>query len=415
MKRIVMISNEFSPYKIYGGLGIATKRLANQLVNCGNLVTIIFPLNNHYFIKSTNNLEIKPFLMENIDYKLSNYEIAKYFSTISEKILIEITKLDIPKESIFIVHDNEMALTVKLIKNFRPDCKIIFWLHSLYDYPKRKFFNKDHKKLFSCESLLASAIDNSDLTVTSSGIIKDSKTVEWPEVINEIKKSLIKAENDNKILEVESFGCLPKKQENKKNLETKKRNKDYFLFPSRPSFSKGIGFFGELSNNYKNDYDFFAIGPIPKEILDLYPAIQEINWLSQRQLFSFMKSAKAVILPSITEGYGLSAAESILLSATTIYHDIGGHDILKNYPNSFFPSLTKKEKEKLYLFWGELLEEDREPIKIWLESKSNFKELLEWWKKIIIALPHSDKKNKTIKNNKTWGKLVTEEIKKRGW
>lgn len=414
MKKIIMISNEFYPYKIYGGLGIATRRLADQLINCGNLVTILFPL-NYNFAKSIDNLEIKSFFMEDINYKLSNYEIANYFAVISKKILSEIAKLDIPKESIFIVHDNEMALTVKLIKKFRPDCKIIFWLHSLYDYPKRFFFNEKYKKLFSCESLLASAIDNSDLTITSSGVIKDSKTTEWPEVINEIKKSLIKAKNDNKILEVESFGCLPKKQENKKNLKTKKENKDYFLFPSRPSFSKGIGFFGELSNYYKNDYDFFAIGPIPKEILSLYPAIKEINWLSQRQLFLLMKSAKGVILPSITEGYGLSAAESILLSATTIYHDIGGHNILKNYPNSFCPVLTKEQKEKLYLFWGELLEEKQEPIKIWLKSKSNFNDLFEWWEKIIITLPNSDKESKTIKNNKTWGELITEEIKIRRW
>ncbi|MDD3301801.1 MAG: glycogen/starch synthase [Patescibacteria group bacterium] len=414
MKKIIMISNELSPYKIYGGLGVATKRLTDQLISCGNSVTIIFPSNDYVFTKSMDNLEIISFFMEDINYKSSNNKIAEYFGNISKKIMTEIAKLNIPKKSIFIVHDNEMALTVKLIKKFFPDCKIIFWLHSLYDYPKRKFFNEDYKKLFSCESLLASAINNSDLIVTSSGIIKDSKTIEWPKVINEIKKSLIKAKNENKILEVESFGCLPKKLKNKNNTEIK-GDKDYFLFPSRPSFSKGIGFFGELSNNHKNNYDFFAVGPMPKEILELYPAIKEIKWLSQEELFSLMKSAKGVILPSITEGYGLSAAESILLSATTIYHDVGGHDILKNYHNSFFPSLTKKQKEKLYLFWGELLEEKQEPIKIWLKSKANFNDLFEWWEKIITTLPSTNKKNKNKKNNKTWGQLITEEIEKREW
>lgn len=405
-----MLSNEFGPYKICGGLGVAMSRLFNQFNERNIRVTVIFPTNKKLLI---TNKSILPFLVEDINQKSSIKEIAQYFDCVSREAICQAKKIEGFEESIIIVHDNEMALTVPLLKKENGNIKIIFWLHSLYNYPQKRFFSKNNQKLFSKKSLLASAVDLSDLLVTSSGLINEATNFIWPNELRDLQLEIIKKNNTNQIIVVESLGCLPKKETLNEILITPENKRDFFLFPSRPSLSKGIGFFGELTEKFSQKFDFLAVGPIDKKITKVYPKIIEIGWLEQEKLFSLMKSAKSVLLPSITEGYGLSAAESILFSAKTIYHSIGGQSCLNGFVNATPIILNNKQKKCLYLFWCELLKNQENPIKTWLMFKDKFDDILELWSSSIIN-PVTKKSNQSP-TEKSWASIIKSEIEKRMW
>lgn len=409
--KIIMLSNELSPYKIFGGLGIALNRLVNQLkATKKNEIIVVLPVKKISKEIKKDKI-VKPFVFKNINYNLSDKKIASYFSSLNEKILEKIKEINPEKNSIIIAHDNETALSLLLIKNIYPEIKKIFWLHSLYDYLKKESFEDKYQKLFSKKSLIASAIDCSDLIITSSGIIEEVKNFSWPNFLKDIQLSILEGIKNEKIITVESLGCLPKKIKINKNIKQKNK-KEFFLFPSRPTFSKGIGFFGEISNKFNDKYDFFSIGPIEEEIKTLYPKIKEIDWLKQEDLFILMNSAKAVLIPSITEGYGLSAAESSLVAKKTIYHSIGGQTILDFSKNCSPITLTTKQKKMLYLFWSKLLENKESPIKTWKKFKKMFSDIIFLWEESIIN-EKDIKRNNNQKNIQSWASILETKIEKK--
>jgi hypothetical protein len=67
-----------------------------------------------------------------------------------------------------------------------------------------------------------------------------------------------------------------------------------------------------------------------------------------------MSNASCTVLPSITEGFGLTAAESISLGVPTLYHQVGGHHGLQPSSNALPITLTTGERAHLYRLMSEL-------------------------------------------------------------
>src|ERR1041384_2777597 len=108
----------------------------------------------------------------------------------------------------------------------------VFWLHGLYD-PPISDFTKEQRRLLPSQSLLASAVTMADIVVTSMGILKDAREVEWPDGLKELQKALTIASAEDRVLTVESVGCLPENILNpSSNLEhLKDVPSPYVLFP----------------------------------------------------------------------------------------------------------------------------------------------------------------------------------------
>jgi hypothetical protein len=242
----------------------------------------------------------------------------------------------------------------------------VFWLHGLYD-PPISDFTKEQRRLLPSQSLLASVVMMADIVVTSMGILKDAREFEWPDGLKELQKALTTASAEHRVLTVESMGCLPevwKNSENKlnpsSNLENLKNlSSPYVLFPSRPTITKGFGIFMSIAERLQaENIACVAVGaPAPDPRLE-NPSrntfVHWLPWLPQEEFPVALHNATCTVLPSISEGFGLTAAESITLGVPTLYHQVGGHHGLQERPNGLPITLTTSERAHLYRLMSEL-------------------------------------------------------------
>ena len=360
-----MISWEFDPFFTRGGVAYAVRRLADQLTGQGIETTVLMP--GWADTPPANGLSP---LLKTISLKMpAGIDSAPRAVQCSEFCRAAVTafeELSASSEAdAVIAHGDGGAMFIVMRNGKRSSAPSVFWLHGLYD-PPISDFTKEQRRLLPSQSLLASVVMMADIVVTSMGILKDAGEVEWPDRLKELQKALITASAENRVLTVESMGCLPgvrKTSENKlspsSNLENLKNvSSPYVLFPSRPTITKGFGIFSAMAERLRADnIACVAVEPPAPEKLETPPRnsfVQYLPWLSQDELPVAMHNATCTLLPSITEGFGLTAAESITLGVPTLYHQIGGHHGLQPRPNALPITLTTSERAQLYSLMSEL-------------------------------------------------------------
>jgi hypothetical protein len=234
-----------------------------------------------------------------------------------------------------------------------------------------------------------------DVVVTSMGILKDAREFEWPDRLKELQQALTTAVAEDRVLTVESTGCLAEVPTNSQmpSLEELKRvPSPYVLFPARPTVDKGFGFFNAIAERLRA-YNIACVA-VRHPAQPATPASESRNiywlpWLTQDQLRVAMRDAACTVLPSITEGFGLAAAESISQGVATLYQQVGGHHVLRGLPNALPVSLTTRERAQLYGLWSELIEMYPEFWPVWRKHEISLSPLIEKWVEAIRSVANS--------------------------
>jgi hypothetical protein len=300
-----------------------------------------------------------------------------------------------------IAHGDGGAMFI-VMRNGKPSrVPSVFWLHGLYD-PPISDFTKEQRRLLPSQSLLASVVMMADIVVTSMGILKDAREVEWPDGLKELQKALITASAENRVLTVESMGCLPevwKNSENKLNISSnleslKNVSSPYVLFPSRPTITKGFGIFTSIAERLQADnIACVAVGPPAPDARLENPLgkdlVHWVPWLPQDELPVAMHNATCTVLPSISEGFGLTAAESISMGVPTLYNQVGGHHGLQERPNALPITLTTSERAHLYRLMSDL--SATYSWAVWTRHEKSLQPVIDKCIEAVRSMPHREK------------------------
>jgi glycosyltransferase involved in cell wall biosynthesis len=393
VKSVTMISWELDPFHTRGGTAYAIRRLADQLTELGIETRVLLPdcLDTHPGTNVTPLL--KPMLLKmpaEIDRAPRGVQCSEFCSAALEAV--EQIRTSSGSDAV-IAHSLEGALFIALRSGKRSSEPSVFWLHSLYD-PPLSDFSKDQRLPF--RTLLASAVLVADIVVTSPGILKDAREFEWPDQLKDLQKALTIASAEQRVLTVESMGCLPgvpKYSQNKvitsSNLEILKNiPSPYILFPGRPSVDKGLGLFAAIAERLRADKIACVAVQRPAQRAkseNLNAPIHWLPWLKQDELAVAMRNAACTVLPSITEGFGLAAAESISQGVTTLYQEVGGHHDLPLLPNALPIPLTTTERAQLYGLWSELFG-SHDYWSVWTRYEIPLRPLVDKWVEAIRSV-----------------------------
>ena len=373
VKSVTMICWELDPLYTRGGTAYAIRRLADQLTELGIKTRVLLPDQS---------------MRAGIDRAPRVVQCSE-FCRIALETVEQITGSDA-----VIAHSDEGAMFT-ILRNGKRSCEpSVFWLHSLYDPPLNDF-SEDQRRLLPSQSLLASAVMMADIVVTSTGVLQDAREFEWPERLKDLQRALTNASAEQRVLTVESMGCLPAVQKEltqSLNLENLKNvPSPYVLFPGRPSIDKGLGFFAAIAERLRADN--IACVAVQQPAQRANPdnpsrnaQIYWLPWLAQDELRVAMRNAACTVLPSITEGFGLAAAESISQDVITLYHEVGGHHSLQGLPNALAVPLTPSERARLYSLWSQLIDTHPDSWDVWTRHESSLRPLVDRWVEVIRSV-----------------------------
>ena len=111
-----------------------------------------------------------------------------------------------------------------------------------------------------------------------------------------------------------------------------------------------------------------------------------LPWLAHDELLVAMRNAACTVLPSITEGFGLAAAESISQGVATLYQQVGGHHGLQALPNALPVPLTTSERAHLYGLWSELIGIHPDSWPVWTRHEISLSPLVDKWVEAIRSV-----------------------------
>ena len=397
MKSVTMISWELHPFHTLGGTAYAIRRLADQLTGLEIKTRVLLP----DCVESFPGKNLSPLLMPRLLKMRAEQLRAPRVLQCSEFSRVALEAVEQIRANggsdAVIAHSLEGAIPIILRNGNRSAGPSVFWLHSLYD-PPISDFSKDQRRLLPSGSLLSSAVMTADIVVTSTGILKDAREFEWPDRLKELQNALIIAAAEDRVLTVESMGCLPVATSDSQNktIHSAKLEKlkdvpsPYVLFPARPSLDKGLGFFAAIAERLRADNIACVAVQRPAHSAKLpNPAcnapIYWLPWLTQDELFIAMRNAACTVLPSITEGFGLATAESISQGVATLYQQVGGHHGLETFPNAMPVLLTTNERAQLYGLWSELIAfHDSWPV--WKRYETLLGPLIDRWVEAIRSV-----------------------------
>jgi hypothetical protein len=393
VKSVTMVSWELDPIYTRGGTAYAVRRLANQLTGLGIETRVFLPDR----LNTRRGKDLRPLSLKmRAGVRTPRVVQCSEFCRVALEA-IEQTRASARSDAV-IAHSDEGAMFT-ILRNGNRSCEpSVFWLHSLYD-PPISDFSKEQRRLLPSRSLLASAVMMADLVVTSTGILKDAREFEWPDRLKELQKALTLASTEHRVLTVESMGCLPEDLKNSRNGLTRNSNLEnlkhvpspYVLFPCRPSIDKGFGIFAAIAERLRGDN--IACVAVQRPAQRRKPGNQSrsapiywLPWLAQDELLVAMRNAACTVLPSITEGFGLAAAESISLGVTTLYHQVGGHHSLQALPNALPVPLTTSERAHLYGLWAELIGIHPDSWAVWTRHEISLRPLVDKWVEAIRSV-----------------------------
>ncbi len=400
MKSATMICWELDPFRTRGGTAYAIRRLANQLTGLGIETRVLLP----DLLDTRPGKDLTPLLTPMLLKMRAEARRASRVLQCSEFCRAALEAVEQIRTSAgsdaVIAHSDEGAMFIILQNGKRSGEPSVFWLHSLYD-PPISDFSKDQRRLLPSQSLLASAVKMADIVVTSTGILKDAEEFEWPGRLKDLQQALTIASAEHRVLTVESMGCLPAAPQNSQNKLIPSSNMEnlknvpepYVLFPCRPSVDKGLGFFAAIAERLRADnIACVAVLPPAQRAKSENPArnapIYWLPWLAQDELHVAMRNAACTVLPSITEGFGLAAAESISQGVATLYQQVGGHHGLQALPNAVPVPLTTSERARLYGLWSELIGTDPDSWPVWTRHEISLRPLVDRWVEAIRSVVH---------------------------
>ena len=393
MKSVTMVSWELDPFYTRGGTAYAIRRLADQLTELGIETRVLLPDRT-----GTRRGQDPLFLSLEMRAGVRTPRVVQCSEFCRAALeAVEQTGAGARSDAV-IAHSDEGAMFTVLRSGNRSREPSVFWLHSLYDPPVSDL-SKEQRRLLPSPSLLASAVMTADLVVTSAGVLKDAREFEWPDRLKELQKALTMASAEHRVLTVESMGCLPEVPEHSPNRPTRSSNLEnlkrvpspYVLFPCRPSVDKGFGIFAAVAERLRAD-DIACVavqrpsGRTESGNRSRSAPVYYLPWLAQDELLVAMGNAACTVLPSITEGFGLAAAESISQGVTTLYHQVGGHHSLQAFPNALPVPLTTGERAHLYGLWSELIGTHPDSWAVWTRQESSLRSLVDKWVEAIRSV-----------------------------
>jgi hypothetical protein len=382
VKAVTMISWELHPFHTRGGTAYAIRRLADQLTELGIETRVLLP----DWLDTQPGNDLSPLLKPVLLKMRPEFRDAPRVPQSLEfcRVALEaVEQNDINGDSdAVIAHSAEGAMFIILRGEKRHVEPSVFWLHSLFD-PSISDLSKEQRRMFPSTSLLASAVMMADVVVTSTGVLKDAREFEWPARLAELQRALTSALAEDRVLTVESTGCLAEvpKDSPSSNLEALKKNvpSPYVLFPGRPTVDKGFGFFAAIAERLRA-YGIACVAVHrPGEPVMESRNIYWLPWLTHDELLVAMRNAACTVLPSITEGFGLAAAESISQGVATLYQQVGGYHILRGLPNALPVSLTAGERAQLYGLWSELIVMYPDFWPVWCKHEKSLTPLIDKW------------------------------------
>ena len=397
MKSVTMISWELHPFHTLGGTAYAIRRLADQLTELGIKTRVLLP----DCVETCPGDDLSPLLMPRLlkrrgeQLRAPRVLQCSEFSRAALAVVEQITANG--GSDAVVAHSLEGAMSIILRNGDRSGGPSVFWLHSLYDPPIRDL-SQGQRHLLPSGSLLSSAVMMADIVVTSTGILKDACEFEWPEPLKELQQALTIASAEHRVLTVESTGCLPEVPKDSQHKTIQRSNlanlknlpSPYVLFPGRPTVDKGLGIFAAIAERLRG-YNIACVavqGPAQQakpENPSRDAPIYWLPWLAQDELLVAMRHAACTVLPSITEGFGLAAAESISQGVTTLYQQVGGHHGLETLPNALPLPLTTNERVQLYGLWSELIE-SHDSWPIWRRYEISLRQLIDRWVEAIRSV-----------------------------
>ena len=414
-----MITSELDPFFVRGGIAYATRRLADQLTALGINTRVLLP--GWVDTRGQNLAPLLTPLALPMRADLGIASRAQRYSQFCQAAFGAIKQIGTTSDPV-IAHGDEGAMFIALRNGNRSTGPTVFWLHTLYD-PPFCGFPKAQLRALPAASLLASAVMMADIVVTSSGILKDARDFEWPEGLRELQSALMSASAENRVLTVESVGCLPELSRDSHDKCDRISNyaglknvpSPYVLFPSRPTINKGLGIFAAIADRLQKD-NIACVAlrpPMHAEKLEGPPRespVYWLPWLSQEELSTAMRNAACTVLPSLSEGFGLTAAESIRLGVPTLYHPVGGHHCLPAVPNALPISLTTSERASFYRLWSELSVDPSESWSTWKRYENPLKPLINKWVEAIrCAISRADSPGALTQNISLGGMILDDE------
>lgn len=397
VKSVTMISWELDPFHTRGGTAYAIRRLANQLTEIGVETRVLLPdqLDTYHGNRVTALLQPMMLRMPREIHRASRGVQCSEFGRAAIDAVGRLR--NISGSDAVIAHSLEGAMFIVLRSRKRSCEPSVFWLHSLYD-PPLDDLSKDQLQLMPCRTLLASAVMTADLVVTSAGILKDACEFEWPDRLKALQQALTIASAEHRVLTVESMGCLPEPPEVSQNGAIQSANLEdlknipspYVLFPGRPTVDKGLGIFAAIAQRLRADNITCVAVERPaqgamSQPLSRNASIYWLPWLTQDELVLAMRNAACTVLPSITEGFGLAAAESISQGVATLYQQVGGHHSLHGFANAKAVPLTVTEQAQLYALWSDLFG-SHDYWSVWTRHEVTLKPLVDKWVEAIRSV-----------------------------
>jgi hypothetical protein len=383
-----MISWELHPFHTRGGTAYAIRRLADQLNELGIETRVLLP----DWLDTQPGKDLSPLLKPVLLKMRPEFRNAPRVPQSLEFSRLALEQIE--ESDAVIAHSAEGAMFIVLRAENRYVEPSVFWLHSLFD-PSISDLSKEQRRIFPSSSLLASAVMMADLVVTSTGILKDAQEFEWPARLKELQKALTTALAEDRVLTVESTGCLAEVPEGSQIPVLEKLKNvpsPYVFFPGRPTVDKGFGFFTAIAERLRT-YSIACVA-VRHPAQQGTPASESRNiywlpWLTQDELIVAMCNAACTVLPSITEGFGLAAAESISQGVSTVYQQVGGHHVLRKLPNAVPVALTTSERAQLYSLWSELIEMYPDFWPVWCKHENSLSPLIDKWVEAIRSVANS--------------------------
>ncbi|HLT35683.1 MAG TPA: glycosyltransferase, partial [Enhygromyxa sp.] len=308
------VAVELWPQQARGGLGMAVGRLVEQLADAGARSRVLMPsgslaVGEHPTAWGT--IVALPIASRGAE------RIAAYS---------ELAGAAHAPGSLLVCHDHEAAAAALLARHRHSDARIVVWLHSLYDTPHPSELPPALRELSRPDSLTAGALEIADLIVTSAGILADARELDWPPRMQATRAALLRAAERGQVCLVEADQCLPSTPS---PIDAPASERPRLLFAARPGVHKGAGIFLAIVERLAAlDVEFVALGdPLAAGLDPRDPTVARVRWLpwlSPDQFYPLLRSSTCALLPSLSEGFGLVAAEADALGVPLLYNDIGG-------------------------------------------------------------------------------------------
>lgn len=370
------VAIELAPHDARGGLGVAVARLVEQLADAGVHSRVLTPA------ASLDVGEHRRPWGAVVALPCPGVG-AERIATYTEQAVAALAP-----GSTLICHDHEAAAAAILARTRQPDTRIVVWLHSLYDTPHPSELPTALRELLPPDSILAGALAIADTIVTSAGILADARELDWPPRMRATQAALLRATERGDVCLVEADQCLPRAP---LRVPATTPDRPRFVFAARPGVHKGAGIFLAIVERLAAldmldmlDIDFVALGDPQLAGLDPRdPTVSRIRWLpwlAPEQFWSLLRSSTCTLLPSLSEGFGLVAAEADALGVPLLYNDVGGLRSLPTSARATPIGLRSDERASLYRLWGELIGTDTPTAWArWHAARPNLDPLIERW------------------------------------